>query len=415
MAPQVQCGCIQSHRQSVPEVPKYKNQGGCLTSPPRLEYASAYSPQAARVLPRLPLESAGAQHPMRRTTLRREMASDDDLTIVREDEQHVTDGGRNTSGQTEADKRDSTSSDDLIILDDEPAAGIGASARTAARKSTTPATSPATIPATSPARRGRPPKLTGRATTKVARKSPALKTARAASGTGSKASIQRSLPASVPANKRRRTSATSEHQPEQAIPEEAEPLAPEQITPATQTEAVPVGKTEDATCLSSPLQSADDKKYRIIFKRDDLVREYLLSATDSAELIYSDLFGDDISRRLFYEDNKISRFLSIADNGFFPGTNYIYPAEEDRHPLRNHLSLTIQLDQEARNNIELGCTHDQTIRDVLQLLCSRHSVAVDGKHLSINGLLLDGARAIGECLETGDVLDLVEVSIGCFI
>lgn len=148
--------------------------------------------------------------------------------------------------------------------------------------------------------------------------------------------------------------------------------------------------------------------YTIIFKKGSYEKEFVLNADDCFDIVYRSLFGDDLDRKLVCLENRLSRHLSVAENGLFPGVNYVTLPESDDRGLSSVVDITVQLGGDER--LVLSLSRGQTVADLLGQVEAAKGVSTAGMQASFNGLLLRQEREIGSALESNDVIDVVCVN-----
>lgn len=148
-----------------------------------------------------------------------------------------------------------------------------------------------------------------------------------------------------------------------------------------------------------------DKKYTIILQLDNLVKKYYMDGDESADLLYKYIFPDKADGKLYFDDNKISKYLSISENGFVPGINYIQMDDSEIEVSSLIMKLLIQVSEDSNENIQVLIPVEMSVEELLKEINKK--VEVHNKHLIFNGVLLHSHYKIKNFLESGSVLDLV--------
>lgn len=159
----------------------------------------------------------------------------------------------------------------------------------------------------------------------------------------------------------------------------------------------------------APTQNEDGSKYRIIFRNGPHTKEWMLDADDSTEVLYDDLFGKGSTRVICLEGVLVSRYLTISENGFFSGTNYITLSEDDKESIKTAPEITVQMDDSPKNNIVIPFNPEMRVSDVISKIVEMRGVK--DPQMIYNGLILRPEMILNSFINDGDVVDAVESTL----
>lgn len=163
------------------------------------------------------------------------------------------------------------------------------------------------------------------------------------------------------------------------------------------------GREKDAGSEPAP-------SYKIIFKKGSYSKQWVLGADDSVEVLYDDLFGKGSTRIICLEGLLVSQHLSVSENGFFPGTNYITLSEDDREGVKAFSEAVVQMDCHPKNNFHVQFSPDTTVGDILEKIAGIRALDPRDLQVVFNGLLLEPEKTFGDAVEDGDVVDVIQPS-----
>ncbi|KAI5151836.1 hypothetical protein ENBRE01_2420 [Enteropsectra breve] len=180
----------------------------------------------------------------------------------------------------------------------------------------------------------------------------------------------------------------------------------EDVKPATANLAKSENMDNKATkTIEEKPKSIDvsDKPYRLVFKNDDFELEFYFKADDSIEEVYDKLFGDEYGRKLMCEGSFISRHLSVEENGFFKGTNYLTLWDGDNKPLAVLYSVTVNV----FGNDAVSRTLSMSQKENVSAIFAKLDPQCGNMKVLYNGKMLDGALPLDTCIAKNSTLDLV--------
>jgi len=145
-------------------------------------------------------------------------------------------------------------------------------------------------------------------------------------------------------------------------------------------------------------------KYTIKFKHGSFERDFKMNDDDPVETLYQELFGSDTERRLLYEDTKLSRFLLAGECGFFVGVNYIYLPEGEAMGVVK--TVVVRFSENTAEDVKVEISSEETAADLVKRICSGGRKAV-----VFNGRVLGDEQVVGTAVESGDVLDIIDLEL----
>lgn len=160
-------------------------------------------------------------------------------------------------------------------------------------------------------------------------------------------------------------------------------------------------------CDNKKMKIADEeKKYTIKFKMNSFEKIFYMDDDDTVDDLYKGIFADDLVPKLFYEDAKLSRLLTIDESGFFPGINYITSDAKPEYFGKKNIKLVIKFDEDITNDMVIEIDPESTIKSIIDLIPNRKTKFF----LIRNGKLLNPNDKLDE-IEDGDIIDVVGKNI----
>lgn len=160
---------------------------------------------------------------------------------------------------------------------------------------------------------------------------------------------------------------------------------------------------------SEYLLNSKTGRYIIICRHGAFQKEFYFEGSELVGEIYDSLFSEGKSGRICHEGSRLSRYLSIADSGFFPGMNYITIDGEKEFKLKDQVTLKIQRNAYAEDDMELVFDKTKGIDDLVGWITRTYDLDESSVELVFNGIPMPRDVAINERLSDDDVLDLVVI------
>ena len=148
-----------------------------------------------------------------------------------------------------------------------------------------------------------------------------------------------------------------------------------------------------------------DAKYIVIFKHKEFSKVFYYSGKEMASEMYDSIFKNHNKGKLYCEGSKISRHLTIAESGFFPGTNYVVLSGDDEASLKDALNLRLKRN-DASPDSEILFDSSKQIRDLLEYIRKDNQMD-DEMRVVYNGKILNEQAIIKDVLVEGSAFDLV--------
>lgn len=167
-------------------------------------------------------------------------------------------------------------------------------------------------------------------------------------------------------------------------------------------------KLEDTKADLKEDASTMNSKYVIKFKSGSYEKIFYKNDKDTVESIYKDIFGGDQTRKLLYEDMKLSRFFTVEEAGFFPGINYITAENDAQFEELSNINLTLKIGDNPENDLKISHSRFESVKNLFNHLKDQ---ANNQYCLINNGEILKNEDVIDDCCDDGDCVDVVNINM----
>ncbi|KAI4293226.1 hypothetical protein PAPHI01_2500, partial [Pancytospora philotis] len=150
--------------------------------------------------------------------------------------------------------------------------------------------------------------------------------------------------------------------------------------------------------------------YTIHFSGGNCTKEWHLREEDESAVLFDSLFGPGSDRKLFLDGFKLSRHMTIGDNLFVPGDNYITLDENDHEPLSMGPQIRAQYGPDPSDNVMLPFDKASTIADLIEGVKNKTGKTDASYAVLCNGRLLSPEDSTADTLGNGYVVDVVDAS-----
>lgn len=155
----------------------------------------------------------------------------------------------------------------------------------------------------------------------------------------------------------------------------------------------------------------DNSKYILWLKVGTCNKTFALNGSDSLEIVYRELFGDNMEGKLYFEEMKLSRFLTVEESGFFPGVNYISMKDDESFLETENIDISVKLDENMENDLKVSCLGPERVNDLIGKIVASSGIDLSVKKLVSNGVVLPGDALIADCFTSGDCVDVIDAKL----
>ncbi len=149
-----------------------------------------------------------------------------------------------------------------------------------------------------------------------------------------------------------------------------------------------------------------EKSIVVIFEKDNLSKKFYFNGDELGEILYKRIFADGYSGKLYRNMTKVSKYLTISENGFIHGINKITLGECNEAPLKFLIKFTVKLNSDSHEDIELSMDSSAYASEILNEL--REKISFQNAQIVCNGRAIDPSFKIGDYLQSGDIVDIIE-------
>jgi len=155
----------------------------------------------------------------------------------------------------------------------------------------------------------------------------------------------------------------------------------------------------------------DSNEYILRLKTGTRDKTFALNGSDSMEIVYCDLFGDNMEGKLYFEEMKLSRFLTVEESGFFPGVNYIFMKDDESFLGTGNIDISVKFDENVENDLKVNCLGPERVNDLIRKIVASSNIDLSVKKLVLNGVVLPGDALIADYFASGECVDVIDAKL----